>query len=607
MVKDRMKSCHDCIHYGKQSCPLRKNNNGENTEFFGVCADYERYYTPEFDMRLTLTLLNEKYIFKCPTDTKELLVYEDGVYVPAECKVHEFLEEKYGEGVKAHDVEETIKHLQRANYVEREEINRFTNKIPVKNGFLNLNTRELEPFDSNQIFTFKLNTVYNPEAKCPNFLTFLKEILPEEDIPLLQEIMGYCILPAMPYHIIIWFYGTGRNGKGRIVLTLEFILGEENCSNLNLSDFKESRRFSLCQLYGKLVNFSSEPVLSKYGIQTNILKLGTGEDTIYAELKNKNNRLRFKNVAKLAVLGNRFPRVDDNSLGFWERVVILKYPFSFTGKKCIPNIERRWLPDEVSGIFNWMLDGLYRLKQNGEFSTSKTTEEIKTEFMRVSDPFRAWLLDCVIFLPFGQVTRDDAFINYVEYCEELGVIPEKARAFYNKLRETPKIRSYRTTRNGKTERGFKGITLKSAEERESEDESQTKIMSEPCQECQVCQVPISSENLDKAKKKDNNKPDISDISDTKSKIDIDEAFKQLQCFDCRRILTENTPYTQYEGKPICFTCFNKIEAQKKKPKCKNLTFKEDQPFCEWLQSFLADPKQCSSEECDGYTEEASSK
>jgi len=32
--------------------------------------------------------------------------------------------------------------------------------------------------------------------------------------------------------------------------------------------------------------------------------------------------------------------------------------------------------------------------------------------------------------------------------------------------------------------------------------------------------------------------------------------------------------------------------QKKKPQCRNLTTKEGQPFCKWLESFLAEPKQC---------------
>jgi predicted RNA-binding Zn-ribbon protein involved in translation (DUF1610 family) len=37
----------------------------------------------------------------------------------------------------------------------------------------------------------------------------------------------------------------------------------------------------------------------------------------------------------------------------------------------------------------------------------------------------------------------------------------------------------------------------------------------------------------------------------------------------------------------------------KKHQCRNLTFKENRPFCKWLESFLADPKQCGPD-CDGW-------
>jgi len=46
-----------------------------------------------------------------------------------------------------------------------------------------------------------------------------------------------------------------------------------------------------------------------------------------------------------------------------------------------------------------------------------------------------------------------------------------------------------------------------------------------------------------------------------------------------------------------------IEAQKKT--CKHLTEKDGEPFCTWLQSFVADLKNCNSSSCDGW--EASSK
>jgi P4 family phage/plasmid primase-like protien len=426
----------------------------------------------------------------------------------------------------------------------------------------------------------------------------LDKTIRKEDNPSLQEIMGYCLLPAMPFHKLFWFYGSGRNGKDRVIKTVEYVLGPENTSHLNLGEFRETRRFSLCQLYGKFLNVSSEPE-SKYPISTNILKLISGENLIHAELKNKNNRLAFINKSKVIVVGNAFPKVEDSSTGFWERVEVLNFPYSFTGKDCIPNIERKWLPKETSGILNWMLEGLYRLKENGEFSTSKTTEETKAEFIRVSDPFRAWQNDCCAFLSVGKVTRDEAYTSYKDYAEELGATPDSPRLFYNKMRQTPRISEYRSKVEGKTERGFRGLVLKNPDENGSP---------QPTVEESVSGVSRrSSSTYPLEKHNDNNirngiiKPDISDTLDTKkAKINIDEAFRTLQCFDCKRRLTDHTPYTYWQGRPFCITCFNKIEAQKKKAsQCKYFTTKEGQPFCLWLQSFLADPKQCGSD-CDGF-------
>ena len=81
------------------------------------------------------------------------------------------------------------------------------------------------------------------------------------------------------------------------------------------------------------MNVSSEPKISKYGLSTTVLKMVTGQDTISAEIKGKNERLVFTNVSKLFVLGNRFPIVNDNSLGWWHRVVGLDFPNTFEGEK----------------------------------------------------------------------------------------------------------------------------------------------------------------------------------------------------------------------------------------------------------------------------------
>ena len=58
-------------------------------------------------------------------------------------------------------------------------------------------------------------------------------------------------------------------------------------------------------------------------------------------------------------------------------------------------------------------------------------------------------------------------------------------------------------------------------------------------------------------------------------------------------------HKELDDKPVCDKRFKENQELRKKTQCINLTTKEGQPFCKWLQSFLADPKQCSSN-CDGW-------
>jgi putative DNA primase/helicase len=280
--------------------------------------------------------------------------------------------------------------------------------------------------------------------------------------------MGYTLFPEMPRHKIFWFFGLGRNGKGRVIKTLEHILGEKNCSNVELKEFDGEHRFAVASLYGCLINVSSEPVSDNI-LETSLLKRITGEDVIDAEVKNKQKRLRFLNVAKPFVLGNRFPKVKDLTTGFWDRVELLKFPNSFTGKEQVTNIEKTWLsdPNEVSGILNWMLEGSTRLRKNNDFSSSKSTNDMKIEFKRLSDSVAAWLDDNCVFGVDYHILRSVSFEDYKNYCVTIQTTPISDRQFYDRLRNTPMIREHESTFKNTTERRvWLGLCLKSDEEKQ---------------------------------------------------------------------------------------------------------------------------------------------
>jgi len=413
------------------------------------------------DYEVILNELIDLFTFKTPTDLEDIYYYDDGVYRTAEHMIKGLVETWLGEQGTTYIINEVLGHIRRKSYCDRSEFNKYQGLIPVQNGLLDLKTLKLQPFDKEQVFTYKLNTAFDINAECPIWEKFVSEILNTEDIKLLQEWMGYCLLPAMPKHKIMWFYGTGRNGKGRVIATLEAIFGLENCANLELAEFDGEHRFALPQLYGKMINVSSEPTTQKE-LQTTLLKKITGEDTLDAEVKNKQGRLRFKNTAKPMVLGNKFPKVTDTTLGFWERVLAIKYPNVFIGKNQIDNIERTWLndPQELSGILNWMLTGLHALLCQNDFTKSKTTEETTIEFKRISDTIGAWLQEKTKINPEKNATRTEAFEHYKTYCDNIEATPEAKTKFTQRMKDTPRIRdSNIRDKNGKQERAWINLQL----------------------------------------------------------------------------------------------------------------------------------------------------
>lgn len=404
----------------------------------------------------------KEFTYKTPTDTEELHYYIDGIYKPAEHMIKTMLENTLGAKATIHNVNEIIEHLKWHSYTERSEFNKHNSHVPFNNGLLNLETMQLEPFNPNHIFTFKLTDSYDPTAEAPQFSKWLTEVQTPDNIAILQEYAGYSLLPAMPYHKSIWFIGEGRNGKSTYITTLEKIIGEHNVEHIPIQALNGERNFAESHLYGKLINISSEPTTKKE-LETPLFKKLTGNDFVSAEVKGKQKRIGFRNIAKFYILGNKYPRVRDNTTAFKERIIIIKWENQFLeGKNQIPNIENRWLqnPQERSGIINWMLQGLKRLLDNGKFTLTHTQQEMMIEFERASDSIAAWIDERLIFNLNSQTEREEPMQDYMEYCEYYGLYQFDKKRLFERLRNTPRVKESKTRILGKQTRIWKGFTLK---------------------------------------------------------------------------------------------------------------------------------------------------
>jgi putative DNA primase/helicase len=414
------------------------------------------------DLALVLRLLREKYKCKTPDDTEELYVYQNGIYVPGDVLVKQDLEAMLKDKATEHLCKEIIAHLARGSYCKRDEFNIFRGHIPMLNGLYDLFSTKLSDFNPDEIYTFRWNVNYDLNGDASGFKAALMDILPEEDQRrLLQEFLGYVLYPGMPFHKMLFMYGTGRNGKGTIARVMQGLIPPEHRSAVPLEALDGSNRFQVANLFGSLMNVCSEPATSK-AFHTELLKKIMGEDDLDGEVKNVQKPRRFRNMAKFIIMGNRFPRVIDQTLSWWDRLLYLKFSKTYTQEQGnqVPDIEQKWLKEESSGIFNWLVEGFERLIENRAFTNTAIMRELRLQFKLTSDSAGAFIEARTDIKASLSVQAPDLYAAYTQYCEDNTAYVESTQKFGRRIMELPGVRQDTPKIGGKTVRLWKGIGLK---------------------------------------------------------------------------------------------------------------------------------------------------
>ena len=207
---------------------------------------------------------------------------------------------------------------------------------------------------------------YDPDADCPKIRKFISEIVQIKNIPLLEEIFGWCLDLDSPIQRAIVFVGEGANGKSTFLNVLVTFLGRENCVAVTLQSLSKNR-FDKAQLFGKMANIHADLPASLI-TDTSVIKSLTGGDSISAEKKFQDG-FTFVNRAKQIFSANQLPIIDDESPAIWRRIVLISFPNRFLGKNDDKDlIKKLTAHEELSGLFNIALQGLARIKEKGDFT-----------------------------------------------------------------------------------------------------------------------------------------------------------------------------------------------------------------------------------------------
>lgn len=320
--------------------------------------------------------------------------------------------------------------------------------INVVNGLLHWQTGQLHPHSPEVRSTVQLAVSWDPAAVCARFDRWLEQVVPADCITLVWEVIAYLVFSGNPFHKAVMLDGTGRNGKGTFLRTLEGIIGNRNISAVSLKDLTDNR-FAAAGLLGKLANIAGD-IDGTYLESTARFKAITGGDLITAEHKGR-DAFKFVPWAVPVFSANKVPAAADTSAGYLSRWVVLPFPNSFEGRE-----DRQldaMIAAEYPGIFAKAVGHLAGLLDRGNFSLPPSAAAAKAKFERTVDPVRAWRDECTT--EGGWAERGLLFHSYETWIGEERRWKLSRSAFYERLGNLQGMRD--AVVHGS--RGFNGVTL----------------------------------------------------------------------------------------------------------------------------------------------------
>lgn len=253
---------------------------------------------------------------------------------------------------------------------KRKEINHSL--IAFENVIYDVENDAVFSFSEDLVTTYSLNYKYDPEEYNPLWQDFLNDVLPDiYDQQILQEFVGLCYIDRRNISIekALLVYGKGANGKSVVFDVITALLGKEYVCELSPAQLNDDKQ--IIALRGKKLNFA--PDVKANSAFTSALKaLISGQCVQGWDLYKGNVPII---APPLIFAFNEMPDFLDKSHGFFRRLVPIHFAISIPPERQDKQLASK-ICRNLSGVFNWAIDGRKRLlSQKGEFTSSPRTEK----------------------------------------------------------------------------------------------------------------------------------------------------------------------------------------------------------------------------------------
>lgn len=336
----------------------------------------------------------------------------------------------------------------------------WKNVICFNNCVLDVYTGKVSKFSKENHVLYQLDYDYNPDAKCPLWIKFINQMLPNKKVQMVvQEILALPYVDRRQAKIekMFLFCGKGANGKSVIYDIMNDILGQQNVQTFDLSVLVngDDSKWNIDAINHSMLNYCSE-IDKKTICSSRIKSLISGEGITACQKGQKPYTARDMPF----IIGNvnELPHTTDNTYGFFRRIMVI--PFSITipkGKEDLRLHDK--LKEELPGILNWILEGRQRLVKNGyRFTQSKIINDATYWYERNSNPAVTFMMDEGYSVnpstPEDEpenITPTELYERYTDYCKRTLTLIVNSDTFtktlINKGYRDPRKRYYRLYKN----------------------------------------------------------------------------------------------------------------------------------------------------------------
>ena len=309
--------------------------------------------------------------------------------------------------------------------------------INLQNGTFEVNEKGayLRPFERTDFLTYQLPFEYNPKAEAPIFHNYLNKVLPDLDRQrVLSEYLGFVFIKhgskRLKEEKALVLYGTGANGKSVFFEIVSALLGHQNTSNYTIQSLTNDNGYYRAKLGNKLANYASE-ISGK--LESAIFKQLVSGEPVEARLP-YGEPYTLKQYAKLIFNCNELPKDVEHTNAYFRRFLIIPFDVTIPPEEQDKRLHTKIIENELSGVFNWVLDGLNRLLDQKGFTTCEAANLAVEKYKIESDSVKMFLTESGFRKHHSNYKLlKEMYNQYRSFCMEDGYKPVSKSNFKKRL------------------------------------------------------------------------------------------------------------------------------------------------------------------------------